>query len=124
MTTLQSLLHSSDESVLQAILLMESLPDMDLTSVIPCIHETENTRLHHMSYSRGEQSFEEGIFVLQEVEVYESSIWMQLVFPVTQWEVSFNIVMKEADSFCVQRTNKMGTSETQWTRYEASRDEV
>ena len=120
---LKALLLASDESVIQALLLMEGLGNLDFSSIFPCIYQTQYSRLYHLSYSRGERSFDEGIFVLKSVIVEEKNnkedtlISLDLMFPVTEWDVSFALQMHEPNQISITRTNKMGTSESKWVRY-------
>ena|GEM_PF-4697908 len=123
-----SLIKDSDDSVLQAILFMESLGDVDFSSVLPVIYQNEHVRLYHMSYSRGEACFEDGVFVVQDVVVsdrfdaYEPSIRLKLFFPSTKWEVSFVLSKFEKDIFSAQRTNTYGVTEGEWMRVESTID--
>ena len=120
---LKALLLASDESVAQALLLMEGLGNLDFSSIFPCIYQTPHSRLYHLSYSRGERSFAEGIFVLKSVTVEEKNnkedtlINLELMFPVTKWDVSFALQMHEPNRMSIIRKNKMGTSEGNWVRY-------
>ena len=120
---LKALLLASDESVTQALLLMEGLGNLDFSSIFPCIYQTQHSRLYHLSYSRGERSFEEGIFVLKSAVVEEKTnkentcISLELMFPATGWDVSFALQMHEPHQIAIKRANKMGTSESTWVRY-------